>query len=81
MARLTATSTTICSPDRNLITIEGLNGATHRDRPENMRNCFVELQTQQATVATILEISDPPALQDIPDACTKAIEVAAAGRP
>ena len=63
-------------PGSQPVTIEGLGGAIHRDEPGNMRNCFVELPSQQATVATIVEVSDPPALQDIPDACTKAVEVA-----
>ncbi|WP_234802666.1 DUF3558 family protein [Mycobacteroides salmoniphilum] len=63
-------------PGSQPITIEGLNGATHRDELGNMRNCAVEIPSQQATVSTIIEVSDPPALDQIPDACTKAVEVA-----
>ncbi|WP_232785643.1 DUF3558 domain-containing protein [Mycobacteroides chelonae] len=63
-------------PGSRPITIDGLNGATHRDEPGNMRNCAVEIPSQQATVSTIIEVSDAPALDQIPDACTKAVEVA-----
>ncbi|MUM23359.1 DUF3558 domain-containing protein [Mycobacterium sp. CBMA271] len=58
------------------ITIERLNGVTYRDEPGDMRSCFVELPSQQATVGIILVVSDAPALKQIPDACTKAVEVA-----
>lgn len=58
------------------ITIEGLKGATYRDEPGDMRSCYIELPSQQATVGIILVVSDAPALTQIPDACTKAVEVA-----
>jgi hypothetical protein len=58
------------------ITVEGLNGARYRDEPGDMRSCYIELPSQQATVGIILMVSDAPALKQIPDACTKAVEVA-----
>lgn len=58
------------------ITIGGRTGAIFRDEPANLRNCFLELPSQQATVGAIVEVSDAPALDQIPDSCTKAIEVA-----
>ncbi|BAX95364.1 hypothetical protein MSTE_00011 [Mycobacteroides stephanolepidis] len=63
-------------PGAQPITIEGLNGATYRDEPGDMRSCYVELPSEKATVGIILAVSDPPALDQIPDACTKAVEVA-----
>ncbi|AMU53783.1 hypothetical protein A3O02_00055 [Mycobacteroides abscessus] len=63
-------------PGSQPIIVDGLSGVTYRDEPGNMRNCFVEIPSQQATVGTIVEVSDAPALDQIPDACTKAVEVA-----
>lgn len=63
-------------PGSQPVTIEGLGGATYRSDPGDMQNCFVEIPSQQATVGTIVEVTDTPALQQIPDACSKAVEVA-----
>ncbi len=63
-------------PGAQSITIEGLSGATYRDEPGDMRSCYVELPSEKATVGIILAVSDAPALEQIPDACTKAVEVA-----
>ncbi|OHU62958.1 hypothetical protein BKG85_16040 [Mycobacteroides chelonae] len=63
-------------PGAQPITIEGLNGATYRDEPGDMRSCYVELPSEKATVGIILAVTDAPALEQIPDACTKAVEIA-----
>lgn len=63
-------------PGAQPITIEGLSGATYRDQPGDMHSCYVELPSEKATVGIILAVSDAPALEQIPDACTQAVEVA-----
>lgn len=57
------------------IVVGGLNGVSYRDEPGNLRSCYVELPSEKSTVGTALDILDP-ANAKIPDACTKAVEVA-----
>nr|WP_134071473.1 DUF3558 domain-containing protein [Mycobacteroides salmoniphilum] len=63
-------------PGSRPITIDGLGGVTHRDSDGDIRSCYVDLPSQQATVSAIVVVSDAPALTQIPDACTKGVEVA-----
>lgn len=62
-------------PGSQRITVAGLNGVTYRVPPDDVRGCFIELPSGQATVGTIVQILDPASAK-ISDGCVKAVEIA-----
>lgn len=64
-------------PGAEAITIGGLSAVKFRSPPDDMTGCYVEIPSQKATVGTIVSVRDPKAKQAIPDACTKALAIAA----
>ncbi|TDZ82146.1 hypothetical protein DE4585_02678 [Mycobacteroides salmoniphilum] len=64
-------------PGSEPVAIEGLNAARWRDEVDPQRVCYVELPAQKASVGTIVGVRNPQAQEAIPDACTKAMSIAA----
>ncbi|TDZ96877.1 DUF3558 family protein [Mycobacteroides salmoniphilum] len=62
-------------PDAQPLTIAGLQGSQHRLSQPGTGFCSVQIPSQRAVVATLVRV-DPEAANKIPDACTKAIEIA-----
>lgn len=65
-------------PGAQAITVDGLTAAQYRKPVDDMTICYIDLPSQQASVGTIVSIRDYKAKQMIPDACTKALEIASA---
>lgn len=63
-------------PGAQAITVDGLTAAQYRKPIDNMAICYIDLPSQQASVGTIVSVRDRKARQMIPDACTKALEIA-----
>lgn len=63
-------------PGSAQITIEGLNAVRWRDEVGPQRVCHVELPAQKASARTPVRVRDPQAQKVIPDACTKAMNIA-----
>ncbi|SKY22315.1 Protein of uncharacterised function (DUF3558) [Mycobacteroides abscessus subsp. bolletii] len=63
-------------PGAQAIMVGGLNGAQFRKPVDDMTICYIELPSEQASVGTIVSVRDYKAKQMIPDACTKALEIA-----
>lgn len=64
-------------PGAEAVTVGGLSAVKFRSPPDDMTVCYVEIPSQKATVGTIVSVRDSKAKQAIPDACTKAIAIAA----
>ncbi|WP_081252326.1 DUF3558 family protein [Mycobacteroides chelonae] len=62
-------------PDAQPLTIAGLQGSQHRLSQPGTGFCSVQVPSQKAVVATLVNV-DAGAATRIPDACTKAIEIA-----
>ncbi|MFT8180981.1 DUF3558 family protein [Mycobacteroides chelonae] len=62
-------------PDAQPLTIAGLQGSQHRLSQPGTGFCSVQIPSQRAVVATLVNV-DAGAATRIPDACTKAIEIA-----
>lgn len=63
-------------PGAQAITVDGLTAAQYRKPVDDMTICYIDLPSQQASVGTIVSVRDRKAKQLIPDACTKALEIA-----
>ncbi len=63
-------------PGAQAITVGGLTAAQYRKPVDDMTICYIDLPSQQASVGTIVSVRDYKAKQMIPDACTKALEIA-----
>lgn len=63
-------------PGAQAITVEGLTAAQYRKPVDDMTICYIDLPSEKASVGTIVSVRDRKAKQLIPDACTKALEIA-----
>ncbi|SIM42892.1 Protein of uncharacterised function (DUF3558) [Mycobacteroides abscessus subsp. abscessus] len=64
-------------PDSQPLTVAGLQGSVDRGQQKGTTFCSVQIPSQKAVVATLVSVRDRRAEQAIPDACTKAIAIAA----
>lgn len=63
-------------PDAKPLTIAGLQASQHRLGQAGTTFCSVQIPSQKAVIATLVSIRDTKAEKEIPDACTKAIQIA-----
>ncbi|WJR34195.1 DUF3558 family protein [Mycobacteroides immunogenum] len=63
-------------PGAQAITVDGLTAAQYRKPVDDMTICYIALPSEKASVGTIVSVRDRKAKQLIPDACTKALEIA-----
>lgn len=64
-------------PGAQAITVGGLTAVQYRKPIDDTSVCYVELPSQQASVGTIVGVTSLRAQREIPDACTKALAIAA----
>ncbi|SHQ07630.1 DUF3558 family protein [Mycobacteroides abscessus] len=64
-------------PDSQPLTVAGLQGSVDRGQQKGTTFCSVQIPSQKAVIATLVSVRDRQAEQAIPDACTKAIAIAA----
>lgn len=63
-------------PGAQAIAVDGLTAAQYRKPVDDMTICYIDLPSEKASVGTIVSVRDRKAKQLIPDACTKALEIA-----
>lgn len=63
-------------PDAHPLNVGGLQGSVDRGQQKGTAFCSVQIPSQKAVVATLVSVRDSQAEKVIPDACTKAIEIA-----
>ncbi|ORB52132.1 hypothetical protein BST43_19450 [Mycobacteroides saopaulense] len=63
-------------PDAKPLTIAGLQASQHRLGQAGTTFCSVQIPSQKAVIATLVSVRDSKAENQIPDACTKAIQIA-----
>lgn len=63
-------------PGAQAIAVDGLTAAQYRKPVDDMTICYIDLPSEKASVGTIVSVRDRKAKQMIPDACTKALEIA-----
>ncbi|TDZ96055.1 DUF3558 family protein [Mycobacteroides salmoniphilum] len=63
-------------PGAQAITVGGLTAAQYRKPVDDMTVCYIDLPSQRASVGTIVGVNTLQAQRQIPDACTKALEIA-----
>lgn len=59
------------------VMIEGLKAVKWRDEADPQRVCHVELPSEKSAVGVLVGVNSPQAMKAIPDACDKALNIAA----
>ncbi|SIL89084.1 Protein of uncharacterised function (DUF3558) [Mycobacteroides abscessus subsp. abscessus] len=59
------------------VMIEGLKAVKWRDEADPQRVCHVELPSEKSAVGVLVGVNSPQAMKAIPDACDKALSIAA----